>query len=149
MFQLKGKGASDELEVLVGEWATRMASGNTGERQVDCDSGCSSVRAGTGHVGDRRRAVHTLPMSLMVVTTKKGLHKGGVVRTRVKRRLKEALNLVVIRGAGPSERDGHKDNDGCIAFRTPEGLQREEVASEASGVLQGERGSVWRDLASG
>jgi hypothetical protein len=42
-------------------------------------------------------------MALVNIVGKKGVHKGACVRIRVKRRMKEALRLVVLRGASRSE----------------------------------------------
>jgi RNase P protein component len=150
MVQLKSKAASDELAMLISGSPKNSSSQTNMATTMQSKSHSDSVRAragadaaaGAGHVGDRRRAAHTVPMSLMVVTPKKALHKSGVVRTRIKRRLKEALSLVAIRGAGPREDDDglkakDEDKDGRIAFRTLEGLQRDDI--EASGILQGKR----------
>lgn len=47
---------------------------------------------------DLRREKETLPMPLMILTPKH-IHKSGFVRSKIKGRLREALKLVIIRGA--------------------------------------------------
>ena len=117
MIQLKDRGVSNEFSKLVSRWPSTQTLP-------------ISVEAEAVSVGDRRREAHTLPMSLMIVTPKRPLHKSGFVRTIIKRRVKEALNLVVIRGASPL--NGLEQS---ITLKTPEGLHRDDV--ETSGILQG------------
>jgi hypothetical protein len=84
-------------------------------------------------VGDRRRTAHTLPMSLMIVTPKQSLHKSGIIRTKIRLRLKEALSLVAIRGAKSHDGTSRKG----IILSTPKGLHRADT--ETSVLLQGKR----------
>ncbi|GJJ16287.1 hypothetical protein Clacol_010583 [Clathrus columnatus] len=58
---------------------------------------------------DIRREKETLPMPLMVVLPKH-VHKSGFIRSQIKQRLKEALKLVIIRGAVQTE--SSNDNAG-------------------------------------
>ena len=113
----KDKGASNELaRVIARQKRPNQSPGSE-----------NSMRPVT--VGDCRRTAHTVPMSVMIVTPKRPLHKSGVIRTKIKLRLKEALNLVVIRGAGL-----HR-SEKKIVLSTPEGLHREDIQTGI--ILQG------------
>lgn len=51
-------------------------------------------------------------MSLTVMAGKKAVHKSAVVRERCKRRMREAIRMVVMRGA----RAGHAGDSEALAF---------------------------------
>lgn len=52
----------------------------------------------------RTNVVH---MALSSLISKKGVHPSAVIRRTVARKLREAIRLVVVRGAKPNESGGH------------------------------------------
>ena len=119
MINLKDKGVSNEVADVVAK-----QSPNQNRESGDFTRHNS--------VGDHRRAAHTIPMSLMIVTSKRPLHKSGAIRMKMKMRLKEALSLVAIRGArtfGPEKR---------IMFSASESLHHGKNA-ETCIVLEGKK----------
>ncbi|KAF8574033.1 hypothetical protein K439DRAFT_880003 [Ramaria rubella] len=110
MKQLKAHGDRDTLDQTV-----YKATGN--------DQGFEEDR-------DSDRATHALPMSIMILVPKKPVHRSGIVRSKIKLRIKEALSLVAIRGAVAPCND-----KADIVLRTPEGISNKDC--EASMILQG------------
>lgn len=59
----------------------------------------------------RHRAVlsrtDVVHMALSSLISKKGVHPSAVIRRTVARKLREAIRLVVVRGAKPNESGGH------------------------------------------
>ncbi|KAF8516046.1 hypothetical protein JB92DRAFT_2912196 [Gautieria morchelliformis] len=118
---LKDRDISNELAELI---ARQKPHHNVGRR--------SGKKLKPVTVGDQRRAAHTLPMSLMIVASKP-LHKSGIIRSKIKLRIKEALSLVAIRGARLHDETARKG----IMLSTPKGLHRADI--QTSLLLQGKR----------
>ncbi|KAF8519487.1 hypothetical protein BU17DRAFT_65894 [Hysterangium stoloniferum] len=115
MKNIKQKGVTQELDDVCLRQMARRSRVNVDNLELGKKS----------PVGDRRRQKHTLPMSMMI-SVPKHIHKSGFLRTKLKARLKEALNLVAIRGA-------HVNSGNIISFATPAGV----LDPESSPLLQG------------
>lgn len=68
--------------------------------------------------GDTRRKKHSLPMS-MVIFVPTSLHSSAFIRNKLKSRIREAVRLVVVRGAKVSEEKGD-----LIDLAAREGISR-------------------------
>ena len=72
---------------------------------------------------DNPRAVYA---SFLIVASKSGVHKDAVIRRKISRRIREAIKLIITRGAGPNA-----DESGILFREQDIGEQRWLIPGEA------------------